>query len=105
MSSTPGWPSRVSRAALTKQSVGEVADQLQQLGYVERVPDPDDRRAKLIRLTDRGRQAHAAARHILSDIERRWGQRHGDERIATLRTVLEDILLEEPSAARILHLA
>src|SRR5271167_389865 len=38
-------------AGMTKQSVGEVVDDLADRGYVERIPDPDDRRAKLISLT------------------------------------------------------
>ena len=42
------------RSGLTKQAVGEVVDELEQIGYVTRVPDPIDRRAKLITLTERG---------------------------------------------------
>ena len=43
------------RANMAKQSVGEVASDLEQRGYVERVADPTDGRAKIIRLTERGR--------------------------------------------------
>src|SRR5436190_8827761 len=42
---------------MTKQSVGELVDNLVRLGYVERIPDPVDGRAKLIRLTERGAEA------------------------------------------------
>src|ERR1700742_1863836 len=42
---------------ITKQSAGELVDDLVGLGYVERIPDPADRRAKLICLTERGRDA------------------------------------------------
>src|SRR5919107_3574729 len=42
------------RADMTPQSIGEHVDELERLGYVERVPDPGDRRAKLIRPTARG---------------------------------------------------
>src|SRR5512132_2209960 len=42
------------RAGLTKQAVGEAATELERLGYVERVPDPSDRRAKIIKLTPSG---------------------------------------------------
>ena len=44
-------------AGMTKQSVGELVDDLVDLGYVERIPDPEDRRAKLICLTERGSEA------------------------------------------------
>src|SRR5438045_448708 len=43
------------RAHMTKQSVGEVASELEARGYVERVPDPSDGRAKIIRLTEKGK--------------------------------------------------
>src|SRR3954447_26272579 len=41
-------------AGMTKQSIGEIVDALASRGYVERFPDPADRRAKLIRLTAKG---------------------------------------------------
>src|SRR3712207_4666682 len=46
--------SLAERSGLTKQAVGEAVDDLQRLGYVERVPDPSDGRAKLVRLTEKG---------------------------------------------------
>ena len=39
------------RAAITKQSMAELVAHLERHGYVERVPDPTDRRAKLVRST------------------------------------------------------
>jgi DNA-binding MarR family transcriptional regulator len=83
------------RSGFTKQAVGEVASDLERLCYVERVPDPDDRRAKIIRLTEHGRQAQAAAMRIFADIERRWAERYGEERIALLRETLEEIAARE----------
>src|SRR5215472_15831262 len=37
-----------------KQVIGTMIDELEALGYVHRVPDPADRRAKLVCPTDRG---------------------------------------------------
>lgn len=48
------------RAGITKQSVAYLIDGLERDGFVETVPDPNDGRARLVRLTDRGRAAHAA---------------------------------------------
>src|SRR5215216_6612738 len=42
------------QAQLTKQAVGEVVADLERMGYVKRLPDPEDGRAKLITLTGRG---------------------------------------------------
>jgi DNA-binding MarR family transcriptional regulator len=86
------------RARMTKQSVGEVATELEQRGYLERVPDPSDGRAKIIRLTDRGRQAQALGREIIDEIEEEWAERFGAERVAALRDALEAITAERLAA-------
>jgi DNA-binding MarR family transcriptional regulator len=83
------------RAHMTKQSVGEVASDLEQLGYIERVPDPRDGRAKIIRLTERGRHAQMLGREIIDDIEREWAERYGVERVAALRDALEAIAADK----------
>jgi DNA-binding MarR family transcriptional regulator len=79
------------RARMTKQSVGEVTTDLEQRGYVERVPDPADGRAKIIRLTERGREAQTLGFELIAEIEREWGERIGEERVAALRDALEAI--------------
>ena len=83
---------------MTKQSVGEVTSDLEQRGYVERVPDPSDGRAKIIRLTERGREAQAIGRGLIDDIERDWAERFGAERVAALREALEAITAERLGA-------
>jgi DNA-binding MarR family transcriptional regulator len=80
------------RADCTKQSVGEVVAELERRGYVERLPDPGDGRAKLIRLTPRGDDARRTALRIFADIERRWGEEIGPDRMAALRDTLEAVL-------------
>ncbi|HEY2438304.1 MAG TPA: MarR family winged helix-turn-helix transcriptional regulator [Solirubrobacteraceae bacterium] len=82
------------RARMTKQSVGEVTTDLEQRGYVERVPDPADGRAKIIRLTERGHEAQALGFELIADIEREWGERIGEERVAALRDALEALTAE-----------
>ena len=52
------------RAQITKQSMAELVAHLERNGYVERVPDPDDRRAKLVRSTARGSELYAIARAL-----------------------------------------
>src|SRR3712207_8110617 len=48
---------RSERAGMTKQSMGYLVDYLQQHGYLERVPDPDDQRAQTIRITPKDRKS------------------------------------------------
>jgi DNA-binding MarR family transcriptional regulator len=78
-------------SGFTKQAVGEVADDLERLGYVERTADPLDGRAKLIRLTDRGVESRAAGVRIMGEIEAEWAERLGEDAVATLRDVLEAV--------------
>jgi DNA-binding MarR family transcriptional regulator len=86
------------RANMTKQSVGEVATELERRGYLERVPDPGDGRAKIIRLTERGRAAQALGFQIIEDIEQEWAERYGAERVAALREALEIVTAERLGA-------
>lgn len=83
------------RGNMTKQSAGEIVDDLVARGYVKRVPDPADRRAKLICLTERGEEAQAYGLELFAEIERRWAERFGAERIAALRETLEEIAAVE----------
>lgn len=86
------------RAFMTKQSVGEVVSDLEQRGYVERVPDPSDGRAKIIRLTERGHEARALGLGIIAEVEQAWAERYGAERVAALREALEVITAERLGA-------
>jgi DNA-binding MarR family transcriptional regulator len=78
-------------SGLSKQAVGEVVDHLEQLGYVERAQDPQDGRAKVIKLTQHGADAQRTALGIFVDMERAWTERYGAERVATMRELLEEI--------------
>lgn len=85
-------------AEITKQTCGEIIDDVEGLGYVERVPDPEDRRAKLIRLTERGRVGQETAREIFAEIEREWAEDFGGQRIEAMRDLLEQIATRERAA-------
>lgn len=76
---------------ITKQSAGEIVDELARLGYVERIPDPEDRRAKLISLTAKGEEAQRVGYRLFAGIEKRWAERYGVERVAQMRQLLEEV--------------
>lgn len=79
------------RALLTKQSMGETVDALERLGYVERVPDPSDGRATLIRRTARGREVNRIAAEVVSEAQREWAAIVGEERFVQALSVLREI--------------
>jgi DNA-binding MarR family transcriptional regulator len=87
------------RSGLTKQAVGEVIPELEQLGYVTREPDPRDRRAKLIKLTPKGRDACLTGRRLFAEIEREWAEQLGEELLAGLREAAERIAEAEREGA------
>jgi DNA-binding MarR family transcriptional regulator len=79
------------RAQMTKQSMAELVAHLERLGYVERVPDPSDRRAKLVRATPRGQKLYAIAREVVAEMEAEWTRRLGKAKMRQLRTLLEEL--------------
>jgi DNA-binding MarR family transcriptional regulator len=79
------------RAQVTKQSMAELVAHLERHGYVERVPDPHDRRAKLVRATARGQEVYEIAREFVADVEAEWTAKLGERKIATLRSLLKEL--------------
>jgi DNA-binding MarR family transcriptional regulator len=79
------------RAGMTKQAVGEAVSDLERLGYAERVADPSDGRAKIIRLTEAGSAAQRAGFAIIAELEADWIERFGAERVEQMRSLLIDI--------------
>lgn len=81
-----------ARANMTPQAMGEVVDEVEELGYVVRQPDPTDRRAKLVVLTERGRDCVAAGRATIEGIEERLTEVLGTDGHQTLRRLLTRVL-------------
>ncbi|MGE0295604.1 MarR family transcriptional regulator [Pseudonocardia sp.] len=79
------------RARMTKQAMAELVQHLEAHGYVRRVPDPRDRRAKLVLPTDRGREVLAIARGLVPELEERVGGIVGVERLSALKADLDAI--------------
>lgn len=81
-------------ANMTPQSMGEIVDELEELGYVERRPDPSDRRAKLVTLTARGRECVAAGEQTIRGLESDIDAVLGADGHAELRRMLERLVAE-----------
>jgi DNA-binding MarR family transcriptional regulator len=79
------------RARMTPQAMSELVDDLVRMGYVDRQPDPYDRRAKLIALTDRGYDALQAGFDTIIAIEADLEVLLGRPGLARLRTALRRI--------------
>jgi DNA-binding MarR family transcriptional regulator len=77
------------RAGMTRAAMGELIDELERLGYVERVPDPADRRAKLVIGTPWARDVLAIVVAVNEKLERRLKRELGPEAYDSLRAGLE----------------
>jgi DNA-binding MarR family transcriptional regulator len=81
-------------ANMSPQAMGELVDELEQLEYVVRHPDPTDRRAKLIVLTPKGRDCIAAGTATIDHIEQQLTERLGERGHRELRRLLTKVLAQ-----------
>jgi DNA-binding MarR family transcriptional regulator len=81
-----GW------ADMSLSAMAELVDSLEQLGYVERRPDPSDRRAKLVCLTASGWRAIHEGRGLIAQIEADWGAALGSDRFESLCREMQALL-------------
>jgi DNA-binding MarR family transcriptional regulator len=90
-----------ARVGVTKQAVGQLVDDLEQLGMVERIDDPDDRRAKRIRFSRRGFGALMHGLGVLRSVETALRATVGERRMRELHETLQLVIraLEETAPA------
>jgi DNA-binding MarR family transcriptional regulator len=79
------------QSQMTKQSIAGLVDELERMRYVRRVPDPNDRRARLIQVDKRGTRAAKAAHAAHAQIQAEWRSHLGARRFSQLRETLEDL--------------
>ena len=97
-----------AHANITVQAMGELVDHLARHGYVERVPDPTDGRAKLVRLTAQGLAIYALAGRLVREIEATWAGYIGVQKFRRLKKLLAGLwdaieAEEEKKAADLLN--
>jgi DNA-binding MarR family transcriptional regulator len=80
-----------AQARVTKQSAAFLVDQLEAAAYVERVPDPADGRARLVRLTRRADEVVAAANAEVERVLAEWAAHVGADRLRQMYEVLRDL--------------
>lgn len=76
------------QAQITKQTAGFLVDQLERAGYVRRVPDATDARARLVQIAPRGQAAVAIARTAEAEVEAEWTRHLGKQGASQLRRAL-----------------
>lgn len=83
-----------ARAGISKQAVGQLVDDLEGQGMVERIPDPDDGRARLVRFTPLGQQALLHGLSVLQQLQAELADRIGASHMDALHEALLALLRE-----------
>jgi DNA-binding MarR family transcriptional regulator len=81
-------------ARVRKQTMGEAVDQLERMGYVERRPNPHDRRSRLVFLTERGASVKPVTHATAARVEQHWAELTSPEELEALRASLLHVITE-----------
>jgi DNA-binding MarR family transcriptional regulator len=107
---TPGEslrvPDLVRASGISKQAVSQQLAYLSKHDYVSVGPDPSDRRAKIVELTDHGAKALTRIQRVFAEVHRDWGQEYGVEEFRGLMDILTRITglgATEPTARQSAH--
>lgn len=80
-----------SRLRMTKQGCGQFVAQLGESGHLRTVPDPADRRSRVVRRTARGTRLTRKVAARIAEIEADWARQVGQERYAEFRATLAEL--------------
>ncbi len=81
-------------ARVRKQTMAQAVDQLERTGYVERRPNPNDRRSRLVFLTERGTSVPPVTHAAAAGVEERWAKLTSPDELEVLRAALLRLLTE-----------
>jgi DNA-binding MarR family transcriptional regulator len=85
-----------AQARMTRPAMAELVDDLQRLGIVERLPDPTDRRAKLITLTAQGWEAMRTGHRVIAQLEAEYIALIGAERFELMAHAMQELIDAHP---------
>ena len=80
------------KAQMSKQAMGYLIAYLEERNYMERISDPTDGRARLVRLTERGWGVAEIAYTTVEQLEVKWENELGAERLQQLRSILRELI-------------
>ncbi len=86
-------------AQVRKQTMAQVVEQLEHLGYVQRRPNPADRRSRLVFLTPRGASVRPITHATAARVEQRWADLTSPRDLEALRAGLQHLLAELRNAS------
>jgi DNA-binding MarR family transcriptional regulator len=82
------------RAGITKQAMGRLAAELEEAGFIRTKSDPQDRRVRMLRLTDKGHRLMMDSLEVMAELERRYARALGKARLVELQRGLKSFIAE-----------
>jgi DNA-binding MarR family transcriptional regulator len=82
------------RAAITKQAMGQLVDEVERLGFVERVRDPLDGRAKIVKFTAKGHALMKAGTRVGTSVQQEYSALIGEKKMQRLHDLLDELYQE-----------
>lgn len=79
------------RAAMSKQAMGQLVDEVERLGFVERVQDPHDGRAKIVKFTREGLVLMKAGTKVGTSIQQEYSALIGEKKMRRLHDLLDEL--------------
>ena len=79
------------RAAITKQAMGQLVDEVESLGFIERVQDPHDGRAKIVKFTTKGHALMKAGTRVGASVQQEYSALIGEKKMQCLHDLLEEL--------------
>jgi DNA-binding MarR family transcriptional regulator len=90
-------------AHVRKQTMAQAVEELERLGYVERLPDPADRRGRLVFLTRKGQGVRPVAVAAGQRVDESWARLTSPAQIDDLRQALQKLLSQLDEKTEVTH--
>jgi DNA-binding MarR family transcriptional regulator len=87
-----------NRAGMTRQMMGRLVRELEALGYLTTATHPDDQRAVVVTMTERGHAIRAEAAEVIAELEADYAVLLHDSGLAQLKGALQNIIRTSPTA-------
>jgi DNA-binding MarR family transcriptional regulator len=87
-----------NRAGMTRQMMGRLVRELEALGYLSTATHPDDQRAVVVTMTERGHAIRTEATAVIAELEADYAVMLNDPDLASLKGALQSIIHTSPTA-------
>lgn len=81
-----------ARSGVSKQNLNHLLNDLEQMGYLSRSPDPNDGRARLVKVTESGRRAMVRGLGVFKELEQELAKKMEADKIDQLKRALREVV-------------